>query len=65
MAWTEAMTAEMFQTSGVREWRDSTMKDTRDMRDPQDLGEKLRRFRDSEEMRGKYSLSQVYDYFWG
>lgn len=45
------------------EWRDSDQLDNRDMREPKVLGHRLEKIRDSEELKGKYTLSQVYDYF--
>jgi hypothetical protein len=62
MTWTPQMTAEMI-TLPRQEWKWTVIPDGRDLRDPRQLGEKLLKLRDSDEMRGKYSLSEVYDYF--
>jgi hypothetical protein len=45
------------------EWKGSDLEDTRDMRDPVVLGHRLFKLRDSEELKAKYPLSQVYDHF--
>ncbi len=62
MAWTTEMTAEMrIGRGGIVT---SELPDTRDLRDPNVMGHRLLKLRDSDELKAKYPLSQVYDFFW-
>lgn len=61
--WKEDWTQEM-RVGEPGEPKNSDLEDTRDMRDPSVLGHKLLKLRDSEELKAKYPLAQVYDFFW-
>ena len=61
--WKEEWTQEM-RIGEDAKWKDSEIPDGRDMRDPNVLGHRLLKLRDSEELKEKYPLAEVYDFFW-
>ena len=52
---------DMFPPAGKWKWTDQV--DGRDLRDPEVLGHRLLKLRDSDELKKKYPLTQVYDFF--
>lgn len=62
--WHEDWTQQMRVPGPHGPWRQTETLDERDLRDPDVLGHRLLRLRNSEELKKKYPLSQVYDFFW-